>query len=130
MGTQEFYAALEDLTVSDSLVVHLEDPEGGLGELSMFASLVEGAQLDSRLRGKISDAIRERLSPRFVPDEIHVVPIIPRTITGKLLEVPIKRVLNGIPLKPDVGASLADASSLDPFLELASSRRRASGFAQ
>ena len=95
----------------------------------MFISLAEGEQLDSRLRVKITDAIRERLSPRFVPDEIIVVPIIPRTITGKLLEVPVKRLLNGVPLKSDVAASLAHAGSLEPFLEMANIRQTASGIA-
>jgi acetoacetyl-CoA synthetase len=131
LGTQEFYAAIDDLPeLSDSLVVHLEDSEGELGELLLFVSLVKGAQLDLRLRDKIKGAIQKRLSPRFVPDEILVVPIIPRTITGKRLEVPIKRALNGVPLKSDVGASLADPDSLNPFLELAKSRRTASGITQ
>ena len=127
MGTQEFYSAVEDLPeIADSLVVHLEDTEGGLGELLMFVSLVPGIALDSGLRGTIRRTLRERLSPRYVPNEITDVPVIPRTITGKRLEVPVKRILSGVPPPSEVVGSIADSQALDPFIAMARSRRAAS----
>ena len=127
MGTQEFYSAVEDLPeIADSLVVHLEDTEGGLGELLMFVSLVPGIALDSGLRDTIRRTLRERLSPRYVPNEITDVPVIPRTITGKRLEVPVKRILSGVPPPSEVVGSIADSQALDPFIAMARSRRAAS----
>lgn len=124
MGTQEFYSAVEEIQeLTDSLVVHLEDAQGGLGELLMFVSLTKGSVLDSRLCDAISGVLRKRLSPRFVPDEIISVPVIPRTITGKRLEVPVKRILRGTPLGPEIVGSLADSSALAPFITMALSRR-------
>ena len=79
--------------VSDSLVVHLEDDEGGAGELLLFVV----ADLDDDLRAKIAGALRSQLSPRHVPDTIAAVPAIPRTLTGKKLEAPVKRILRGAP---------------------------------
>jgi acetoacetyl-CoA synthetase len=96
MGTAEFYSVVEELPeVADSLVVHLEDTDGGPGRLVLFVSLVEGATLDDALRRTIASTIRTGLSPRHVPDELHVVPDVPRTLSGKKLEVPVKRLLQG-----------------------------------
>ena len=123
MGSQEFYSAIEELTeVADSLVVHLEDAEGGLGELLMFVSLTAGTSLDADLAEAIRGTLRRNLSPRHVPDEIIEVPVIPRTITGKRLEVPVKRILSGGSVASEVSGSLADSKSLDPFTALAESR--------
>ena len=128
LGTAEFYAVVEGLSeVADSLVVHLEDPAGGPGELVLFVALRDGTAMDDALRGRIASSLRTNLSPRHVPDEIVAVPAIPRTLSGKKLEVPVKRILTGTPA--DVAASrgsLADASALDPFVELARSKRYAS----
>jgi acetoacetyl-CoA synthetase len=104
LGTAEFYAVVEAIPgIEDSLVVHLEDPGGGPGELLLFVALREGARLDEGLRGRIAGELRAELSPRHVPDAIHAVPAIPRTLSGKKLEVPVKRILQGIP--PDHAAS-------------------------
>ena len=96
LGTAEFYSVVEDLPdVADSLVVHLEDDEGGAGRLLLFVAPVQGAELDDAMRDRIRTAVRRDLSPRHLPDLIAAVPAVPRTLTGKKLEAPIKQVLRG-----------------------------------
>jgi acetoacetyl-CoA synthetase len=116
MGTAEFYAVIEDLPeVQDSLVVHLEDRD----ELVLFVV----AELDAELRARIVAALRSELSPRHVPDTIVSVPAIPRTLTGKKLEAPVKRILRGE--AADTVASrgaLADPASIDAFVGFAHER--------
>ena len=117
IGTAEFYAVVEaDPDVADSLVVHLDEGD----RLLLFVALREGASLSDRLRARVAGELRTTLSPRHVPDDILAVPIIPRTLSGKKLEVPVKRILTGTPV--DLAASrgsLADPSSLDAFAALA-----------
>jgi acetoacetyl-CoA synthetase len=124
IGTAEFYGVVEALPeVADSLVVHLEDAGGGAGELLLFVALRDGRRLDDELRRRIADELRQELSPRHVPDRIEAVPGVPRTLSGKKLEVPVKRILLGA--SPEVAASrdaLADPSALDPFVRLAAAR--------
>jgi acetoacetyl-CoA synthetase len=116
LGTSEFYSVIEDLPdVRDSLVVHLEDRD----ELVLFVV----ADLDDELRARIVAALRAQLSPRHVPDTITAVPAIPRTLTGKKLEAPVKRILRGE--NPDEVASrgaLADPQAMDAFVEFARER--------
>jgi acetoacetyl-CoA synthetase len=130
IGTSEFYGIVESLPeVADSLVVHLEDAGGGPGELLLFVVPRDGRGLDDQLRGRIGSALRQELSPRHVPDSIIEVPAVPRTLSGKKLEVPVKRILLGAP--PDLAASrdaLADPASLAPFEALA--RERLAGAAR
>ncbi|MBO0701539.1 MAG: acetoacetate--CoA ligase [Candidatus Dormibacteraeota bacterium] len=96
IGSAELYAVVDDFPeVVESLVVHLDDPGGGAGRLVLFVALAPGGELDPDLVGRIKAAIRHDLSPRHVPDEVHVLPAIPKTLTGKKLEVPIKRILLG-----------------------------------
>ncbi len=120
MGTAELYSVVEALPeVADSLVVHLEDPEGGAGRLLLFVTPADGASLDDALRARIVRALRTDLSPRHVPDEIHEVPGVPRTLSGKKLEVPVKRILTGT--DPDTAASrgsLANPEVLDAYTGL------------
>jgi acetoacetyl-CoA synthetase len=125
MGTAEFYAVVEQFgEVADSLVVHLEDPGGGPGELWLFIVAEDDGDLGSRIRA----ALRRDLSPRHVPDRIVAVPAIPRTLSGKKLEVPVKRLLSGVPLTQALTlASVADAASLDPFVSLAKERGASPG---
>ncbi len=127
LGTAEFYAIVEGLPdVADSLVVHLEDAEGGPGELLLFVVPRTGTDVDADLRGRIVTELRRNLSPRHVPDTIMAVPAVPRTLSGKKLEIPVKRILLGLP--PDTVASrdaLADPRGLEPFEALAESRRGA-----
>jgi acetoacetyl-CoA synthetase len=125
LGTSEFYSVVEGLPeVVDSLVVHLEDPDGGPGELLLFVVLAEGVELDDTLRSRIAAALRTALSPRHVPDEVHQVRAVPRTLSGKKLEVPVKRILTGTPVdKAAARGALANPESLAAFEELAAARR-------
>ena len=127
LGTGEFYAVIEDLPeVVDALVVHLEDSGGGAGELLLFVVAADDAVVDEALRRRIATTLRSELSPRHVPDGIFVVPAIPRTLTGKKLESPVKRILRGDPVEQVASRdSLADPAALDAFVALASERRAA-----
>ena len=123
IGTAEFYAVVEAIPeVADSLVVHLDADD----RLLLFLALREGAELTDELRSTITATLRSSLSPRHVPDEIVAVPAVPRTLSGKKLEVPVKRILTGTP--PDVAASrgsLSDPSALDAFAAMARTDRGA-----
>jgi acetoacetyl-CoA synthetase len=121
LGTGEFYAVVEELPeVLDTLVIHLEDSGGGAGELLLFVVPADGVELDDELRARIARALRGELSPRHVPDQIVAVRAIPRTLTGKKLEAPVKRILRGeSPEQVASRGSLADPTSLDAFVALA-----------
>jgi acetoacetyl-CoA synthetase len=125
LGTSELYSVVESIPeVADSLVIHLEDPGGGMGELLLFVAAADGAVVDEDLRARIAAALRRELSPRHVPDKIETVPAVPRTLSGKKLEVPVKRILLGA--EPDVAVSrgaLANPEALDVFVDLARRRR-------
>ncbi len=127
LGTGEFYAVVEDIPeVVDALVVHLEDAGGGAGELLLFVVPAPGTVLDEALRGRIAKALRSELSPRHVPDAIVSVPSIPRTLTGKKLEAPVKRILRGdSPERVASRDSLLDPAALDAFVALATDRSTA-----
>ena len=124
LGTAEFYSVVEALDeVVDSLVVHLEDREGGAGELLLFVALADGLELDDALRRKIAGALRGNLSPRHVPDEIYQVRSVPRTLSGKKLEVPVKKILTGTPAGTAAAkGALANPESLTAFESLAHDR--------
>ena len=124
LGTAEFYAVVEELDeVVDSLVVHLEDPEGGPGELLLFVKLREGESLTDDMSGRIRAALRGALSPRHTPDAVAAVPAIPRTMTGKKLELPVKRILQGTPAEQVASRdALADPESIDAFVVYAKGR--------
>ena len=124
LGTGEFYGVIEELPeITDSLVVHLEDEEGGPGELVLFVVLADGCALDDELRGSIARGLRSQLSPRHVPDLIRAVPSIPRTLTGKKLETPVKRILRGEPVDTVASRdSLLDPTALDTFAAIAGGR--------
>ena len=97
MGTSEIYNAIEALPeVQDSLVVDLEYL-GKDSYMPLFVVLRDGMALDDTIKAKINQAIRTALSPRFVPDTIAQVTEVPRTLTGKKLELPIKKLLLGQP---------------------------------
>jgi acetoacetyl-CoA synthetase len=126
LGTSDFYAVVEALPeVADSLVVHLEgdDPDRPMGELLLFVALVPGVELDDELRATIVRALRSELSPRHVPDSIIGVPAVPRTLSGKKLEVPVKRILDGAAADTVASrSSLADPTALDWYEDFAASR--------
>jgi acetoacetyl-CoA synthetase len=120
LGTSEMYSVVEELDeVLDSLVVHLEEPD----ELLLFVVLRPGLELDAELEARIKRALRDSLSPRHAPDTVVAIPAIPRTLTGKKLEVPVKRILTGAQVS-EVAASdaLVDPSSIEPIAEFARSR--------
>jgi len=120
LGTSEFYSVVEALPeVADSLVVHLEDDEGGAGTLMLFVVLRDPDTDESALRSTIATELRTKLSPRHVPDELHIVPALPRTLSGKKLEVPVKKILQGVPVEQAATkGALADPSALDVFANL------------
>jgi acetoacetyl-CoA synthetase len=117
MGTSELYStALALPEIVDALAVDLPR-EGTPGWLALYVVLREGAQLDDALTGRIKARIREDCSPRHVPDEITAVPAVPRTLSGKLLEVPVKRILMGAePATVASRDSLANPEALDWFV--------------
>jgi acetoacetyl-CoA synthetase len=122
IGTAEFYAVVEAIPeIADSVVIHLEEPD----ELLLFVALRPDAALDDGLEDRLRREIRTSLSPRHVPDGICAVPAVPRTLSGKKLEVPIKRILTGTPAEEAASrGSLANPDSLDAFAKLARERNR------
>jgi acetoacetyl-CoA synthetase len=108
-GSGDIYRALEPLTdILDSLIVGVEQADGGYW-MPLFVSLAEGRVLDDELRAAIVAAIRRNASPAHVPDEVIQMPTIPRTLTGKKLEIPVKRILQGA--RP---ADVVDPGTVDP----------------
>ena len=125
LGTSDFYATIEELPeVADSLVVHLEnDGPDAADHLLLFIVLAPDAELNGGLQDKIAKALRTQLSPRHVPDVIEVVPAIPRTLSGKKLEVPVKRILKGVRIEDAVSRdSLTDPTALEAFEAFAARR--------
>jgi acetoacetyl-CoA synthetase len=120
MGTSEMYRVVEALPeVLDSLVIDLEGL-GGAPYMALFVVLREGEALDEALAARIRAAVRQALSPRHIPDDIFAIGEVPRTLNGKKLEVPVKKILRGIPVEraanPD---ALANPRALDFFVDLA-----------
>jgi acetoacetyl-CoA synthetase len=102
--------------------VDASDP-GGEGRLLLFVVLRPGVELDHALRDRIRAAVRTDLSPRHVPDRIAAVAEVPRTLSGKKLEVPVKRVLAGVPLSQAVSeGALANPDAIRQVVELALDR--------
>ncbi|MGH7468728.1 MAG: acetoacetate--CoA ligase [Longimicrobiales bacterium] len=120
IGTSEIYRAVEALPeVVDSLVIGLERT-GGQYYMPLFVVLRESRELDEPLRERIRQQIRSNFTPRHVPDDIIRVDALPRTLSGKKVEVPIKRILTGEPPERVVNAaSLSDPQALDFFAEFA-----------
>ena len=120
MGTSEIYRAVDTVEeVRDSLVIDIHK-QNGEAYMPLFVVLEEGAELDEDHVGKIKKSIRETTSPRHVPDDIQAVPDVPRTLNGKKLEVPVKKILAGTPPEEAVSKdSLSNPDSLDTFVELA-----------
>jgi acetoacetyl-CoA synthetase len=114
MGSAEIYAVVEQLPeVQDSLVIGVERPDGSY-LMPLFVVPAEGHEVDDALRDRIKRELRAQLSPRHVPDEIVGVRAVPRTLTGKKLEVPVKRVLQGAePAKVASPGAVSDYDMLD-----------------
>jgi acetoacetyl-CoA synthetase len=126
MGTSELYSAVEALPeVLDSLVVDLEYL-GRSSYMPLFVVLRPGMKLDDTLRARINAAIRTALSPRFLPDEMFEVPEIPRTLSGKKQELPVKKLLLGHQLEKVVNRdAMANPASLDWYVAFARQRAAA-----
>ncbi|MGB3773212.1 MAG: acetoacetate--CoA ligase [Rhodococcus sp. (in: high G+C Gram-positive bacteria)] len=117
LGTAEFYRVVEEIDgITDSLVVHLEDQQGGMGRLMLFVVTDETVELTDDLRSSISTTLRSSLSPRHIPDDIREIAVVPYNRTGKKLEIPAKRLLLGAdPATVVAPGSLAREDSLDAF---------------
>ena len=110
IGTAEIYRCIETLEeVEDSLVVNLDLPDGGF-LMPLFLKLAPGQILNEALQARIVTALKQQCSPRHVPDEMHVVEEIPYTLTGKKLEVPVRKILMG----GDVGKSVSRDAMQNP----------------
>jgi acetoacetyl-CoA synthetase len=120
MGTSEIYRAVLSIdAIVDALVVDVPRP-GTEGWMPLFIVLREGADLDDDLRREIARRVREHCSPRHVPDEVFAIAEVPRTLSGKVLEVPVKRILMGTPAEQAASRdSLANPAALDYFTEMA-----------
>jgi len=120
MGTSEIYRAVLGIdSIVDALVVDVPR-EGEENWMPLFVVLRDGIELDSELEREIARRVREECSPRHVPNEVSAIPEVPRTLSGKVLEVPVKRILMGTP--PERAASrdsLQNPGALDWFVELA-----------
>jgi acetoacetyl-CoA synthetase len=123
MGTSEIYSAVESLPeVMDSLVLDLEYL-GRPSRLLLFVSLREERPLDEDVKDRIHQAIRSRLSPRFLPDEIILAPAIPRTLSGKKQEVPMKKLFLGHPAEKVINReTMANSHCVDWYIEQARTR--------
>ncbi len=126
IGTSEFYRVVEELPeVLDSLIVDTGEL-GREGRLCLFVVLQTGVRLDDALRARITQKLRQELSPRHAPNEIYAIDEVPRTINGKKLEVPVKRILAGTPAERAVSPdATSNPQALRFFVELAG--RRAAG---
>jgi acetoacetyl-CoA synthetase len=122
MGTSELYRSVLALDeILDALVVDVPDGEGS--RMTLFVVLRDGAALDETLEAEIRRRIREDCSPRHVPDAVLAAPAIPRTLSGKILEVPVKRLMMGAPAEEVASRdSLANPEALDWFAGLAAPR--------
>jgi acetoacetyl-CoA synthetase len=124
IGTAEVYAALESVReVADALIVNLDLPDGGFF-MPLFVTLAPGAVLDEELERKITGRIRAQYTARHVPDKIIEVAAIPVTLTGKKMEVPVRKILLG--MLPDEAANrnaMANPGSLDAFAEYVRTQR-------
>jgi acetoacetyl-CoA synthetase len=120
MGTSEFYRVIEALPeIADSLVVDTGSLADAIGKMWLFVVLREGVQLDLALKKRVKELLKTELSPRHVPDQIRAVAAVPRTLNGKKLEVPVKRILLGEdPSKVASRDTLANPEALDALVEL------------
>ena len=118
MGSSEIYAAVEDVPeVVDSLVVGFDTADGKY-MMPLFVVLKEGVELSEDLKKKINAKIRSTLSPRHVPDDIYAIADVPRTLNGKKLEVPVKKILTGSPVEKAVNVdSMGNPESIQFFVD-------------
>ena len=117
IGTAEIYAALASIEeVRDGIIVNLDLPGGGFF-MPLFVTLADGRVLTDAIRRKICDRLRDQYTPRHVPDRVIQVNDIPTTLTGKKMEVPVRKLLRGVPLEKAANVNaMANPSSLDEFV--------------
>ena len=128
IGTSELYSAIEELPgIADSVCVDVGE-DATRSRLVLLIVPAEGAEFDAAADVMLRSHLRDTLSPRHVPDAIYVVPEIPRTLNGKKVEVPLKRIFQGTPVAEALNVdSMANPDSIKPILELAA---RGNGGAQ
>jgi acetoacetyl-CoA synthetase len=128
IGTAEIYRAVESVPeIRDSLIVHLEGPDGS-DYMPLFVVLAEGQTLDDALLSKLKTEIRHQYSPRHVPDAVVAVPGVPYTLSGKKLELPVKKILLGLPLEKVANpGSVRNPEVLDWFADWAKTSGWAGG---
>ena len=124
MGSSEIYRVVEDLPeVLDSLIIGIERP-GGDYYLPLFVVLRPGVELDDALKNKIRERLRTSLSPHHVPDEILAIPEVPRTLSGKKLEVPVKKLFMGVPIEKAISVdAMSNPHVMQYFVEFAGRQR-------
>ena len=120
IGTSEIYRSVGAVAgVEDALIVNLDLP-GGKFFMPLFVKLAPGKVLDEELKKQINDRLRREYTPRHIPDMIFEVPLIPYTISGKRMEVPVRRLLSGVPLAKAANRdAMANPKALDFFIEYA-----------
>ena len=120
IGTAEIYRTLALIPeVQDALIVNLDLPGGGFF-MPLFVKLAQGVELNPALEARIRDTLRREYTPRHVPDKIYQAPGIPYTLTGKKMEVPVRRILTGVPAEQAANRSgVSDPSALDFFIAYA-----------
>lgn len=128
MGSSEIYRVVESFPeILDSLIVGVELP-GGKYYMPLFVVLRDNVQLNEDLKARIKQKLRANVSPHHVPDEILAIPEVPRTLSGKKLEVPVKKLFMGIPLEKAVSKdALSNPNSLQYFVEFAERFRASQG---
>ncbi|SMY04332.1 acetoacetyl-CoA synthetase [Brevibacterium aurantiacum] len=110
LGSADIYDVVDGIPeVAESLVIGAEQPDGGYW-MPLFVVLADGVELDDRLRERIREELRTKASPRHIPDDVIAVPAVPHTRTGKKLEVPVKRLIQGHPLE-----RVANPDAVDSF---------------
>jgi len=120
IGTSEIYRSVEGLAeIDDSLIINLDLP-GGNFFMPLFVKLAEGVQLNDELVAKIAAKLRADYSPRHVPDKVYEIPDVPYTLTGKKMEIPVRKILMGVELaKAANPAAMSNPKSLEYFMDFA-----------
>ena len=120
MGSSEIYRVVEGLPeVMDSMIIGVELP-GGKYYMPLFVVLRDGLTLDDGLKTKIKQKLRSTISPHHVPDDVIAIPSVPRTLSGKKLEVPVKKLFMGVPVEKAISTdAMANPQSIDYFVEYA-----------
>lgn len=126
IGTSEIYKAVESIeAVEDSLIVCIEQPDGSFF-MPLFVQLLPEHELTESFSHQINDTLRKNCSPRHVPDEIHQVPEIPYTLTGKKLEVPVRKILMGADPERVVSiGAMKNPTAMDYYIQFANDRKQA-----